>query len=443
MSEETATRETWRPDAEPWEALKEASIRGSALPFGERTGRRLAECLSEMGWRLVPEAHIKEALDEIKRRRARDDYEYLHHEEQCAHGSTLMRLDRAEERVRELEAENERLRDETQIAAGYIASLEMGEYESGKRIEFLEAENERLRSAAHHGELYASVPVPEGPEGGEALEGLKRKIAALNPPDGWNQDKKYGWYEAVDEIYHLICLESPAPVPVEEPETGLISEAELRKRNEMPSPAPSYVKHVDAAETDLEDRHNSAPEIKVGQVWRRKKDGYTARVKEIEGTTVWLVDVDDGSRVGTWFKSGLRTDWELVSEPEHSAPEIKVGQVLQDRQVSRDWALVTAIARNGGVWLRLSQFPDEGSRPFTDDYVRTYFDVVYDPPDRSPSLDLEGLAELDAEIERLQREARDGQLGLLRDLAQKKADAYRQAREWLVSTPGEEADGER
>lgn len=53
--------ETWRPDAEPWEALREADRREAALDPDDTNDvrssgfwRRLAKLLSEMGWHLTP-----------------------------------------------------------------------------------------------------------------------------------------------------------------------------------------------------------------------------------------------------------------------------------------------------------------------------------------------------------------------------------------------------
>lgn len=373
--------EVWNPDAEPWEALQEAHHR--KVNDGEyllrqperQVAQDLAKTVSEMGWRLAPETHIKEALDEIKRRREGRDYHYLHHQEQCEHGSTLMRLDRAEERVRELEAEVERLReclsaDRARVREQRIEIERLRERVSegdGRegwrecvkselmaiRAQVRMADSEDAANAYRHDAKrlerileYQGSPVPEG-DGSDPYKcpGCGWKFDA--PLPGLDEVCLAEMREVAAAINRALAHLAPAPVPVEEPE---------REPAKAESPSP-------------------APEIKVGQVWRSRDSGAVAEVTDVQPGQVEFGFPDD---------------------PEHS------------------WR-VSSEAR-----------------------FRSDFDPVLPPP--APSLNPEGLAKLDAEIERLQREARDGQLGLLRDLAQKKADAYRQAREWLVSEEAENGE---
>lgn len=96
MGPEENMAETWNPDAEPWEALREADVRAESIPAGQELAavfyRRHAEALSEMGWSLRPAGS-----DDW-----RDGYDtgYMHGRESYAFA-----------REAELEAEVERLRE--------------------------------------------------------------------------------------------------------------------------------------------------------------------------------------------------------------------------------------------------------------------------------------------------------------------------------------------
>lgn len=103
-------RETWRPDAEPWEALDEAVDRAVIFPtLGMADCKSTVAALTKMGWELAPKLDHQCV-------RAEQRIEWLESELSAAKD----RVAELHSEVAEQRAENERLRE----ALNQIASCE-------------------------------------------------------------------------------------------------------------------------------------------------------------------------------------------------------------------------------------------------------------------------------------------------------------------------------
>lgn len=200
----------WRPDAEPWEALREADNRaGGRLPFQE-SAERMAEALSEMGWTLAPDRVTGDESDDW-----RDGYNkgYEHGWAQCA-----------SEREAELEAENKRMETDLRIAERQWEVWRRRYEEARAELDRSNGESsETLRKAIEEiGRLREldKTPVPEEPEGETGRIG--RRLTAVEEAIWGRYHGKHRDVGLLNTVNYLArrvdALESPAPVPVEEPD---------------------------------------------------------------------------------------------------------------------------------------------------------------------------------------------------------------------------------
>lgn len=402
----------WNPDAEPREALKEALLRGYGHLAYEDV-EKITETLSGMDWHLIPGGQLRRLLGDSARVRELEGESKLLRE-------TLIRAQRAIEANSSLTADDwdeltaaiedaDRpasvpVPESEEPAPGEVGSFAyfVQQVEARSTPEQLAALDEardhyRREAARLNGEEGPEAPpVPEEPElktPEEIAAGAMNRLCAYDgrdaPGDYMSTMHRVRAFMArfVELAANRLATtvsenpDSPAPVPVEEPEGRSPKDVEdaLRYAKSAmvaavpPSPAPeSYDKHAGSPDSP-QDRHNSAPEIKVGQIW--------------EGA--------DHHRITILHRAPRSEDgWYIF----HGTSQLSGS--------AAEWAL------------------------------RQDYKLVRDVPP-APSLNPEGLAKLDAEIERLAGGHRGRAL-----LDEEKLMAYRQAREWLVSTPSEEQGDE-
>lgn len=386
--------EVWRPDAEPWEALAEADRRsGTAGEYPMLDiWRDQAEALSGMGWALAPESD-DELRAEVERLRAH--VRRLEGQQEAAY------WERVDDR-----REIERLRGALATAAedlGKAVNQFAGLGYERNAAQFSAHERRALAAAA-------SVGDDTGPEG-EQAEHLRRAVALA---------ERYG--EAIARIsahlaeaepsgpvnrvrLEIAALESPAPVPVpEEPEGEFRQriEDEIRQWRRLPK-RPERDSAIAAYRHVLSMLPAPVP------------------VEEPDDEVEWSLDVLGIERDGT------------------PAPEIKVGQVRRARIAtdrSRDFNFTVCDPFDLAVAEDVLVTSEDETWRMDIERVLSA-EVVSEPDPPAPSLNPEGLAWLDGEIERLAGSHRGRAL-----LDEEKLMAYRQARERLVSAPSEEAEND-
>lgn len=361
--------EPWNPSAEPWEALQEADVRCSYNLSKDGT-KRLANALSGMGWVLAPNEGMFPAS-----------------------------YARFSARIHELEAENKRLRDETQTAAGYIASLEAGEYESGKRIEFLEAEVERLEGETLAGspgggktgaEIIAekpapvSVPVPESDRVRGVLEQAVSELGGF--PEMTNAELRDRVADLVEAgLAALDADRAPSPVP-EEPEGGEVVEALRKTASWVDMLAAHLDPSLPSVHRDDVERHVAEAREVANRAYELCADSAPVPVEEPEQKPIHEArpDLDLAAQQvkDEYIERALKV-YELAVAP---APEIKPGQVW----VSKEHGYKTTIERVEGddIWLVEGDKPTgvDGQPHAVRDAFLAAWDLVSEPTPATPEI---------------------------------------------------------